>query len=264
MEACSTVPCRASNFIVTAYTVVGDRLLPEMPSCCLAGEASKRCWLRIDRKRVRKTGPKFALCVVECKTHGHCFTLYPPGYVPYGRILIAPVASDQQLLRVERPARSGTELAWNRTIFRAAIDAAHGIAWPRQLGPGDAERGIETWRTLEHREAAACDPIDLRLASDPDGAQTHLEILGGLHPDHDQSQDPVGTSSPPLEELVLRALRQQSAPLSRADLRTSLRVGNNRLGAVLDDLETQGRISRSDLGIALAGPSPSASSNTGR
>ena len=118
--------------------------------------------------------------------------------------------------------------------------------------------------TLEHREAAACDPIDLRLASDPDGAQTHLEILGGLHPDHDQSQDPVGTSSPPLEELVLRALRQQSAPLSRADLRTSLRVGNNRLGAVLDDLETQGRISRSDLGIALAGPSPSASSNTGR
>ena len=166
METCSTVPRRASNFIVTAYTVVGDRLLPEMPSCCLAGEASKRCWLRIDRKRVRKTGPKFALCVVECKTHGHCFTLYPPGYVPYGRILIAPVASDQQLLRVERPASSGTELAWNRTIFRAAIDAAHGIAWPRQLGPGDAERGIETWRTQGRRITMAASLLGVLAEAD--------------------------------------------------------------------------------------------------
>lgn len=101
------------------------------------------CRIRVDHWRPRKTGPCFALCVVECVTHGHIFTLYPPGHLPYGRVAVAPVTSDGDPLR----STDNGHLAWDLTVFRAARDAARAIAWPRVLGPSDAERGQESWRT---------------------------------------------------------------------------------------------------------------------
>jgi len=41
--------------------------------------------------RLRKTGPEIALVVAVCHAHGHHFTVYPPGHVPYGRAAVAPV-----------------------------------------------------------------------------------------------------------------------------------------------------------------------------
>lgn len=108
--------------------------------------------------------------------------------------------------------------------------------------------------TLEHRVAPAREPMDLRLASDDDGARTHLEMVNGERAGDDvRAPRDDATPEPKLHDLVLRTLRDAQRPLSRADLRVSLRVGNNRLGAVLGDLETQGHILRSGNGVALAG-----------
>jgi hypothetical protein len=56
-----------------------------------AGDAP--CHLWVDHQRARKTGPCFQLTVVHCGLHRRAFTLYPPGHVPYGRIVVAPVSS---------------------------------------------------------------------------------------------------------------------------------------------------------------------------
>ncbi len=75
-----------------------------------------------------------------CSTHGHGFTVYPPGHVPYGRRLVAPVVGDGSLLRRaadETPASTRGELAWEQTEFVAALDAARGVGWPRGMWPWD-------------------------------------------------------------------------------------------------------------------------------
>jgi len=74
----------------------------------------------------------FPLAVMRCLTHGHRFTLYPPGHVPYGRVRVAPVALD------------GTELSatlekFVGSRFDAAIDAADGTAWKRE-NPGGSDK----------------------------------------------------------------------------------------------------------------------------
>jgi hypothetical protein len=65
------------------------------------------------------------------------FTLYPPGYVPYGRVAMAPVDAEGQGLHEARDADSvkggadgemPCQLAWDTTIFRAARDGGRGLA----------------------------------------------------------------------------------------------------------------------------------------
>lgn len=160
MDCCHTSrPFARRSFIVTAYTVGdGGRFVPVMPLACVAEGASSSgddpCRIWLHHRRARKTGPGFPLTVVECRTHRVAFTLYPPGYVPYGRVAIAPVDSGGRPLHA--PADYGTRepatgeqsepdpghLAWGVTLFDAAQDAARGLPWPRRnsSGPGG-------WRT---------------------------------------------------------------------------------------------------------------------
>ena len=111
--------------------------------------------------RPRKTGPGFALCVVECVTHGFAFTLYPPGHVPYGRALIAAVSSDgQAVVDAERdPGESAG--AWEVTVFGASRDASCGRAWPRR-----ACEGYESFRTQCRRVELAATLLGVVVASD--------------------------------------------------------------------------------------------------
>ena len=103
--------------------------------------------LCLDHLRTRKTGPCFALTVLRCLTHNRAFTLYPPGFVPYGRVAVAPVAPDGSAVVqavVDAQAFAGT-------LFDAALDAAQGEAWPRQC-----EGGTDRWwgRQCRHVDAA--------------------------------------------------------------------------------------------------------------
>jgi hypothetical protein len=159
MDSCHTLrPAARRSFIVAPYSVGDDgSFVPTMPSeCAEAGEsgAGDPCRIWLHRWRPRKTGPRFSLVVVKCRTHNVAFTLYPPGHVPYGRVAIAPVDPQGHLLHepterdtleaagsVESDSEAAS-LAWGGTIFRAAQDAAHGVAWPRA-----SSSGTEGWRT---------------------------------------------------------------------------------------------------------------------
>lgn len=105
--------------------------------------------------------------------------------------------------------------------------------------------------TLEHRTAPAQDPIELRLVSRPDGTATHLELDDDAQATQTADKPPA-PNVPALHELVIDTLRRAQGPVSRANLRATLRVNNNRLGDVLVNLERQSRIVRSELGLTLA------------
>ncbi len=92
--------------------------------------------------------------------------------------------------------------------------------------------------TLEHRAAAAPEPLLLRLVDDDDDT-IHLEVVGN------------DTAPPPLAEAIRLALRTAGAPQSRAALRRELHVNNQRLGEVLLVLEQRGLVERSAAGWAL-------------
>lgn len=142
MPACHTSRRDARPFVITPY-VEGDDgklvpLLPDEGPC--RGSDGRRCRLSVHHHRERKTGPEFSLAVVCCAAHGPpAFTLYPPGYVPYGRHRVAPVAADGSAVHTE--GEGGGE-AFAATAFAAAVDAAGGTAWSREgAGPSWSTQG---------------------------------------------------------------------------------------------------------------------------
>jgi len=121
-------------------------------------------------------------------------------------------------------------------------------------GSGDLHAWLDvgaylTWEgerlllTLEHRAAPAPEPVELVIASRPDGSATHLEICSAaLAP-------PPGKR--PLAEQVLDQVRASAGPLRRRDLRERLHVNNARLGEALSELEDRGLIVNSPAGWRL-------------
>ena len=88
----------------------------------------------------------------------------------------------------------------------------------------------------EHRAAPASPPVSLALVA-TDAERTHLEVVAEL-------QDRTRRG---LEEQVL-ALLAGGEVLSRARLRESLAVKNERLGAALESLEHAGRLRHTPVG----------------
>ncbi|MCU0694252.1 MAG: helicase RepA family protein, partial [Polyangiaceae bacterium] len=101
--------------------------------------------------------------------------------------------------------------------------------------------------TLEHRAAPSIDPLELRLVSEPDGSATHLQVVGPASDDPDPTV-PLA-AAPSLNDRIWAVLRGGSAPISRAQLRATLRINNNRIGDAIAELERAGRIRRTDNGI---------------
>lgn len=96
--------------------------------------------------------------------------------------------------------------------------------------------------TVEHRSAAAPDPIWLQLV-DSDPERLHLELVTA---DIDEEERRC------LAEAVVDTLRGDVA-LTRTELRGRLRVKNARLGPVLVELEQEGRAIRDSTGWRLPG-----------
>lgn len=105
-----------------------------LPASCLWAEPESGCCeIAVHHRRERKTGPEFAVLVLRCRAHRRAFTLYPLGQVPYGRMAVAPVSYDGELLGSgDADPASGPRLGWQTTVFLAALQAASGQAWPRQ------------------------------------------------------------------------------------------------------------------------------------
>ena len=89
--------------------------------------------------------------------------------------------------------------------------------------------------TVEHRAAPAPVPITLRLTS---GVATYLEVTDASDSNND------GASTDRLAPQVLAALRDATGPLSRATMRATLRIRNERLGETLTRLADSGAITR--------------------
>ena len=147
-------PVARRAFTVTPYTANADGVMDaSMPSRCTRHQAGDApCSVRVDHRRERKTGPRFALTVARCRLHRRAFTLYPPGHVPYGRVAIAPVSADGALL-TDAPSSEPTaeeppiaQPSFLDTVFGAAIDATAGRAWPREHPARPAH-----WRTQGRR-----------------------------------------------------------------------------------------------------------------
>ena len=102
--------------------------------------------------------------------------------------------------------------------------------------------------TIEHRSEATPRPVSLRLVS-PDDGPPHLEVVP---PSMEREQPPPGRPPVPLHDRVTEALRDGALP--RSALRDRLSVKNERLGAILADLERAGHIVRRPDGWALAEP----------
>jgi hypothetical protein len=88
----------------------------------------------------------------------------------------------------------------------------------------------------EHRAAPASPPVCLQLIA-ANAETTHLEVIGELQDGKQRS----------LEERVLDLLAH-GAILTRAKLRDSLAVKNERLGEVLESLERAGRLCHTPTG----------------
>jgi hypothetical protein len=106
----------------------GSALVPAVmpPSCVHAAKGDPACVLLVHHQRERKTGPQTPVTVVQCRTHRRAFTLYPLGHIPYGRLAVAPVGLDGQVLfstESEPTAGDRRPPAWRATQFGAAFAA---------------------------------------------------------------------------------------------------------------------------------------------
>ena len=90
--------------------------------------------------------------------------------------------------------------------------------------------------SAEHRGAPAPDPMTLALT---DEEQPHLEI--------DTEPEPStgdGLQALPPDQVVLAALAEAEAPLTRPELRARVRMRNERLGQILTRLVAAGAVRR--------------------
>ena len=144
---------RKKFFVVTAYRPGPEgEWTPDIPSTGPCREwDGEPCLIEHHHLRARKTGPRFALTVVRCKTHGRGFTLYPHGHVPYGRRSIAPVAPDGNPVGETSQTRRKSHVpGFADTYFDAALDAADGRPWAREYAPG----GDGHWWGVQVRKLA--------------------------------------------------------------------------------------------------------------
>ena len=136
----STSNLRIKEFIVSKYLSVGD----EDPRCdkperLPCGADGRECRVVVRRWRTRAFGPGYKLLQVKCKTHGGTWTVYPVGWIPYGRAPVF-VADDSEEGEVEEGEVEEGEVEeenggrdWSGTLFDAVISAASGgPGWPRE------------------------------------------------------------------------------------------------------------------------------------
>jgi len=157
---------RINFFVTTPYEPDAEgRLRAVMPACCSAG-AGRSCTLVVVHYRARATGPECPLAVVRCREHsGSAFTLYPPGYTPYGRRPVAPVSLSGQVLR----DGESSEPVWRRSVFSASLDASDEFRWPRT--------GVDVRRTQGRQLDAAQRLLGLGLLDD-DALSRQATLLG--------------------------------------------------------------------------------------
>ena len=104
------------------------------------------------------------------------------------------------------------------------------------------------WLHPEHRFARAHAPIPFRLIETENDAKNHLEIVS-LDEDAGRDAAPAATLSQSLIDLL-----STTEPLPKVKLRSALKVNNQRLGKVIEAMERQGRIVKTQRGWTVPQP----------
>jgi hypothetical protein len=164
---------RPRPFVTVAYVPdSGSALVPAVmpPSCVHASKGDPACVLVVHHTRERKAGPQISVTVAQCRTHRRAFTLYPLGHVPYGRLAVAPVTLDGQVVlstQGEPAAGARRSPAWRATPLGAAFAAIEDPAvkvtdrrwWatqtPERLARSAALLGIHPGLSVPDAEAIA-------------------------------------------------------------------------------------------------------------
>ncbi len=121
-------------------------------------------------------------------------------------------------------------------------------AWTDSALYLQAGRGT-TVLSAEHRAAPALEPIEVRLVAPRDAsAPPHLEVVRPCTATAAACAAPAAPATPELPERLQALLRSTPRPLTRVELRARLRVNNQRLGQVLDDLHHRGVLTRAAHG----------------
>lgn len=112
-------------------------------------------------------------------------------------------------------------------------------------------RRLDTRRVqmaIEHRSAAAPDPVELRFVNDPSESPPHLELL----PTGPAAEAGHAASEPlELASRLLSLLTRTSYPQTTEQLRETLRVRKARLVAELERLRRESRVLRGSRGWSL-------------
>lgn len=117
------------SFVIGAYWPTKDNILcPEKPGRCPRG-TSGSCRTTIKSRRLRKCGPPFPLFQFFCQIHKVSFTVYPPGWVPFGRSPWLPLTED---------GRSNDE--WDKTYFAGILDMSDGQRWAEECSRNHGTR----------------------------------------------------------------------------------------------------------------------------
>jgi hypothetical protein len=89
-------PFATAAYVPGRAAVLEPAVMP--PSCVHASKGDPACVLVVHHTRERKAGPQIPVTVLQCRTHRRAFTLYPLGHIPYGRLAVAPVTLDGQVV----------------------------------------------------------------------------------------------------------------------------------------------------------------------
>ena len=137
-------PAYALRRVVTAayfFDRIG-RLRPERPKRCARLDGGGECRISFHRWRLRKCGVEHALACFICLKHACSFTVYPPGWLPFGRRpLVHVTASGFEVGGLG----DGAE-AWRETVFGGAVDASAKRLWPLTAS------GSKEWEDRHGRE----------------------------------------------------------------------------------------------------------------
>lgn len=103
--------------------------------------------------------------------------------------------------------------------------------------------------TIEHRAAAAPEPLTLQLIGNDDERMAYLVI-------RDSTALPTGQTISDLDRAIVEAISSAAQPVNRTSLRDQLRVRNERLGDALTRLADRGAIARVGDRWAIPIPAP--------
>lgn len=162
-------------FIVMAYCPDKQGIpRPKKPLKCPSSGDEKPCLIHIERWRFRVCGVPFNLAGMRCVIHAQSFTVYPPGWVPYARKLLALVDHIGGAVHIAKDLSP-----WRETVFEATLDASEKRLWPEevQLGPLPEDGGRQPSRRTQRRHIAGAMGL---LGLNTSQTTSDREIVGHL------------------------------------------------------------------------------------